>query len=139
LRLYAGILEQVCSNGLIVETGRVEQVRIPHLGFAAWMVESAVKHLADQLPRAFEQRERWRQLWLKQDEVLAFADAAASVRFDRDKWLVIPQDLLQARRRAKEEPTLWNTLNVVQESTMRAFGKNKHFKGVRTSNKLNNN
>ena len=49
LHLFAGIFEKVCANGLMVQRDG-ERVRLPHLGFAAWMVESAVRHLTGILP-----------------------------------------------------------------------------------------
>jgi hypothetical protein len=41
--LFAGLLELVCSNGLMVN--RKENVSIPHRGYAAWMVAAAVEQV----------------------------------------------------------------------------------------------
>jgi hypothetical protein len=83
LKLHAGIHEKVCANGLIVEREQTEQIRIPHLGIATWMVESAVTHLAEILSLAFGLRQKWRGITLKRDERVAFADAAIPLRFGK--------------------------------------------------------
>lgn len=118
LHLFAGIFEKVCANGLIVERGG-ERVRIPHLGFAAWMVESAVRHLTSILPGAFEDRGRWRGVMLRRDERLAFADAALSLRFDSARVEVDPEDVLRPRRLEQADFSLWSVMNTVQENLMR--------------------
>jgi hypothetical protein len=118
LHLYAGIFEKVCSNGLMVRRGG-DRVRLPHLGFSPWMVESAVKHLGRLMPGAFEEREGWRGLILKDDERLAFADAAATLRFCGQKYAVDSEDLLRPRRQAQADRSLWSVFNTVQENIMR--------------------
>src|SRR5262249_44857548 len=96
-----------------------DKVRIPHRGYAAWMVESGVRHLAKELTEAFTQRERWRSIVLKQDERLAFADAAIPLRFDCQKFAVDPDDLLRPRRSEQATGSLWHVLNSVHENIMR--------------------
>jgi hypothetical protein len=118
LQLYIGIMEKVCGNGLIVENGRAEEVRIPHLGFSAWLVESAVKHLTERLPKAFEQRERWRKVFLQRDARLAFADAAIFQRFN-SKFQVAPEEVLRPRRMQQADFSLWSVFNTIQENIMR--------------------
>jgi hypothetical protein len=118
VHLYAGILEKVCSNGLVIETGRAEEIRIPHLGYSAWMVEAAISRLTEVLPTAFEQRERWRHLLLPLDARLAFADAAIYLRFDR-KFEVDPWDVLRPRRAGQSDFSLWSVLNTAQENLIR--------------------
>jgi hypothetical protein len=118
LHLYAGIFEKVCANGLVVQRSG-ECVRLPHLGFSPWMVESAVKHLGRIMPGAFEERERWRGLMLKKDERLAFADAAMALRFRGEKHAVDADDLLRPRRREQADSSLWSVFNTVQENLMR--------------------
>jgi hypothetical protein len=118
LHLYAGIFEKVCSNGLVIQRGG-DRIRLPHLGFAAWMVEAAVKHLTAIMPGAFEERERWRGLVLKNDERLAFADAAKELRFGRGGYAVQAEDLLAPRRREQADKSLWSVFNTVQENIIR--------------------
>jgi hypothetical protein len=115
--LFAGLLELVCSNGLMVN--RKENVSIPHRGYATWMVAAAVEQVARLFRGAFEERERWMGIRLKRDEQLAFADAAISLRFDREAVEVDPVEVLTPHRWQQSEASLWNTLNSVQESILR--------------------
>jgi len=115
LQLYAGILERVCSNGLVIETGRAEDIRIQHLGYAAWMVEAAISRLTDILAAAFRQRERWSKLILPLDARLAFADAAIFRRFE-SKFTVEPEEVLRPRRMQQADFSLWSVFNTIQES-----------------------
>jgi hypothetical protein len=115
--LYAGLLELVCTNGLVVN--RKEHVSIPHRGYAVWMVSAAVEQIARQFRGAFEERERWRGIRLQRDEQLAFADAAISLRFDRQAVEVDPAEVLTPRRWEQAEPSLWHVFNTVQESILR--------------------
>ena len=116
LQLFAGIFEKVCSNGLMVQRSE-DRVRLPHLGFAPWMLETAVKHLGGILSAAFADRERWRVLMLEQDARLAFADAAAALRFEM--YSVEAEDLLRPRRWQQADRSLWSVYNTVQENIMR--------------------
>lgn len=116
LQLYAGIFEVVCSNGLMVQT-REDRVRLPHLGFAPWMIESAVEHLGRILSGAFADRERWRRMILEEDARLALADAAAALRFER--YAVEAEDLLRPRRWQQADRSLWSVFNTIQENIMR--------------------
>jgi hypothetical protein len=116
LHVYAGIFEKVCHNGLMVQQSG-DRVRLTHLGFAPWMVESAVKHLSGVLPGAFAQRERWRVLTLKEDERLALADAALVLRFR--SYAVEAEDLLRPRRREQADRSLWSVFNTIQEHIIR--------------------
>src|SRR5262249_40177526 len=108
----------VCTNGLIIDAGRAEPVRIPHLGYASWMVESAAKHLSAELPKAFEQRERWRKVVLQRDARLAFADAAIPLRVG-SQYSVEPDEVLRPRRHQQADFSLWSILNSVQEHIIR--------------------
>jgi hypothetical protein len=129
VHLFAGIFEKVCANGLIIErTG--ERVRIPHLGFASWMVESAVRHLTGILPGAFEERERWRAVMLRKDERLAFADAAISLRFESKRFEIDPEDLLRTWRYEQADFSLWSVMNTVQENIMRGGVRQKREDGT---------
>ena len=81
------------------------------------MIEPAVKHLCDILPAAFSDRERWRGLTIADDERLAFADAAAVLRFE--SYSVEAEDLIRPRRREQSDRSLWSVYNTVQENIMR--------------------
>jgi hypothetical protein len=114
--VIGGIFEKICGNGLCIFREKAMEIRMPHVGFSPWMVDAAVSHLAHAFPEAFDQRQRWRQIGLRPDEALAFADAAATLRFENS---VDPRELLRPNRWQQAEPTLWNVLNTVQENIIR--------------------
>jgi hypothetical protein len=116
-RLFGGILEKICGNGLVIER-LAEGIRIPHIGYSRWLVEAAASHLGLELPEAFRQRERWQKIVLSLDERLAFAEAAIALRYS-GKFEVEPTDLLRARRYQQADNSLWSVLNTVQEGMMR--------------------
>jgi hypothetical protein len=119
LHLYSGLLEFVCGNGLVIWREVQDRLTIPHVGDTAFFIEGAVRHFTGSIPGTFEQRERWRGIKLQRDEQLAFADAAISLRFDRDAVEVNPAELLTPRRWEQSEPTLYNVLNTLEENIIR--------------------
>jgi Domain of unknown function (DUF932) len=119
LHLFAGLLELVCGNGLVVWNEIQGKLTLPHVGDAAFFIEAAVRHFTASIPATFETRERWRAITLKRDEQLAFADAAITLRFDRQAVEVDPKEVLTPRRWEQSEPTLWNVFNSTQENLMR--------------------
>jgi hypothetical protein len=119
LHLYSGLLEFVCGNGLVVWRELQDRLTIPHVGDTAFFIEGAVRHFTETIPLTFEQRDRWRGIRLQRDEQLAFADAAISLRFDRQAVEVDPAELLTPRRWQQSESSLYNVLNTVQENIIR--------------------
>jgi hypothetical protein len=119
LHLFAGLLEIVCGNGLVVWNELQGKLTLPHVGDAAFFVEAAVRHFTASIPATFETRERWRDIQLRRDEQLAFADAAIDLRFDREAVEVDPKEVLTPRRWEQSEPSLWNVFNSVQENILR--------------------
>jgi hypothetical protein len=119
LHLFAGLLEIVCGNGLVVWREVQDRLTIPHVGDAGFFIEGAVRRFTASIPSTFEQRERWRGIRLQRDEQLAFADAAISLRFDRETVEVDPKEVLLPRRFEQSEPSLWNVFQCIQESLIR--------------------
>lgn len=119
LRLFGGIHEVVCSNGLIVWRELQDIERITHRGNAAEQLAAAIENVADTIPANLATRERWRGIRLERHEQLAYAEAIIALVFDGDKYAVAPSELLYPRHTGQREPTLWNTFNVVQEAILR--------------------
>jgi hypothetical protein len=119
LWLYAGLMEKVCSNGLIIDRGVAEHYGVPHRGYADGKVEDAIREIVNFIPEALGRRERMKSIRLGRDEQLRFAGVAVELRFDAGTQAVAPEDVLRVRHAGQSEPTLWNILNVVQENLMR--------------------
>jgi hypothetical protein len=118
-QLYAALLEKVCTNGLIVERGTAAHYRIAHTGYADAKVDVAVADLAGYFPDILARRDAMRELLLRPDGQLAFAQAAAALRFGDRPTTISPEALLTLRHSGQTAPTLWNTFNIVQENAIR--------------------
>lgn len=119
-RLMAGLFRLVCSNGLIVSESTVEDFRIRHSGNILHEIAGAVENMQRALPAIGERVERFQKLQLTQGEREVFARAALTARYGSPEESPIePAQILRAQRREDAEPTMWNTLNTVQESIVR--------------------
>jgi hypothetical protein len=119
-QLMAGIFRLVCSNGMVVGNGTIEQVRIKHTGDVIPSVIEGCNHILHRLPEASESVAEMNSLQLSAPEQAAFASAALQLRYDSPAETPITSDkLLTLKRRDDAQPTLWNTLNTVQENIIR--------------------
>lgn len=119
-KLMAGIFRLVCSNGMIVAESTIEDVRVKHTGNILAGVSEAVDRLSGSLPLLGSKIEQFQSLRLDRPEQEAFATAALSTRWEGANEAPIgAQSLLAPRRSEDMDPTLWNTLNTVQESLIR--------------------
>jgi hypothetical protein len=109
-----GLFRYVCTNGLMVDDGIVAAIKVPHRGTADGIIEASFE-VIDQMPRALESVESFRNLRLAPPERAAFATAALALRYD-DAAPITPEAVVRPRRTEDAEPTLWNTFNVAQEN-----------------------
>lgn len=118
-QLMAGIFRLVCSNGMVVGNGNFDEVRIKHTGDVIPAVVDGCIEILNRLPEVSEQVREWSGLQLTQGEQNAFAAAALATRYDEDEAPFDASKLLTLKRREDATPTLWNTLNTVQENVIR--------------------
>ncbi|MES2568663.1 MAG: DUF932 domain-containing protein [Verrucomicrobiota bacterium] len=119
-QLMAGIFRLVCSNGMVVGEGNIDEVRVKHTGDVIPSVIDGCIEILGRLPEVSEQVREWSDLRLTSGEQGAFARAALALKYDEDEPAPIAAEkLLTVKRREDEAPTLWNTLNTVQENTIR--------------------
>lgn len=119
-RLMAGLFRLVCSNGMVVSEGCIGDVRIPHKGDVTGQVIDGCIDIMDRLPEVDDKVRTWENLTLTDGEQRAFATAALAARYeDPAQAPVDAARLLTVRRREDTAPTLWNTLNAVQENVIR--------------------
>jgi hypothetical protein len=119
-RLMAGVFRLVCSNGLIVAASTIDEIKVRHSGNILGEISEAVDHMRAELPKIGSKIEQFQQLQLSAGEQEIFARAALTAKYGSYDDAPIPaKSILQARRTADESPTLYNTLNVVQESLIR--------------------
>lgn len=114
-KLDAGLFRLVCLNGMVVCDSTINQMNVRHTGSADGIIEASYE-IVEQFPRVLESVEQFSQLRLSAGQREAFGKAALELRYDEsDVAPVSVQQVVQPRRTADSDPTLWNTFNVVQE------------------------
>jgi hypothetical protein len=117
-QLMAGLFRLVCSNGLIIGEGDLRGVRIPHKGDIVSEVIEGAYTIVDETQQIDARVNDMRALALRPAEQEAFAEAAASLRWD-DAAPVQPRQLLAPRRADDQGADMWRTFNRVQENLER--------------------
>jgi hypothetical protein len=121
-RLYAGILEFACANGLVLGQFSVE-VRVRHIGFTAQKVKDALKEVVS----SFEtQKDIVRQMQNFNPSMLEVQRIAKEIARERitkregayDYTVTLPS-LLEVHREEDEGYDLWTIFNVIQENVLR--------------------
>jgi|688.fasta_scaffold170404_3 hypothetical protein len=118
-RLMAGIFRLVCGNGLVVAQNMIEDIRVPHKGDVTGQVIDGCVSLMEKLPEVNESVRSMASMQLTAGEQRAFATAALVARYEDKAAPVTPDQVLTLRRHEDAAPTIWNTLNTVQESLIR--------------------
>lgn len=121
-RLASGLFRLACCNGLIVASQELEDIRIGHTGNVGQRVLDGCISIVERLPRIGEEIAHFRSITLNSSERGAFAEAALVARFGVEingKAPITPDKALEVRRSADQKPTLWNTLNVLQENLLK--------------------
>lgn len=119
-QLMAGMFRLVCSNGMVVGSGNgFDEVRIKHTGNVIPAVIDGCIEILGRLPEVSSEMETFNRLQLTQGEQAAFASAALAIRYDENEAPFEAEKLLTVHRREDATPTLWNTLNTVQENVIR--------------------
>lgn len=113
--LSGGLFVLACSNGLIVSSATLQEMRVRHVGNVAGEVIDGSYRIIDEFPAMAGQVEAWRAQEVKPTQALAYAKAAQQLRWG-DTAPVTPEQLLRARRDVDNVPTVWATFNRVQEN-----------------------
>jgi len=118
-KLMAGMFRLVCLNGMIVADSLVGSLKVQHSGnITSKVIEGSFKVL-ENTNKAVEAAKSWSGIELSDDESLAFATAAHTVRFGAEDTTINPVRLLAARRPDDQGRDLWRTFNRVQENVIK--------------------
>lgn len=130
-RLMLGIFRLVCSNGMIVSSGQIDEIRIRHKGRDELLndVIDASYEIVGNAPKAFKQIDQWKNIELSPSEQEAYAAAAFELRGSTME--AEPQELLRLRRYADKGHDLWKTMNCVQENLIRGGYRARNSKNER--------
>jgi Domain of unknown function (DUF932). len=117
--LDLALLELRCLNGLMVDLGSREQLRILHRNFDSTDFETTLRELTSNFNDVMTSVDRWRGTVITERQQRAYADAAIELRWDGSKYAVDRDELIAPTRLEERERTLWNTYNVVQEKLIK--------------------
>lgn len=134
-RLMLGFFRLVCSNGMVVKSGQVDEIRVRHSGRETLLddVIEGTFEIISQAPRAVEQVAEWKETRLSRDEQRILAGAALTVRETAIE--VEADELLRPRRFADqgegESRDVYRTMNTIQERIVRGLAHGRDAKGER--------
>lgn len=123
-KLAAGLFRLVCSNGLVVPQGELDEVRIKHTGKSIVddVIQGSYRILAES-KLGIETAARWGQIQLSEGEQTALAIGAHHARFadaaGNVETPIEPNQLLRARRTDDRKNDLWTVFNRVQENVIK--------------------
>lgn len=123
-KLSAGLFRLICSNGLVIPQGELDEIRIKHTG--ANIVQDVIEgsfRVLGQSQQSIETAGRWSQLQLTDGEQTALAIGAHHARFADAAGIldtpIEPAQLLRARRNDDRKADLWTTFNRIQENVIK--------------------
>ena len=118
-KLMAGMFRLVCMNGMVVADSLIGSLKVQHSGDVTSKVIEGSFEVLKNTGKAIEAAKAWAEIQLSDDESLAFANAAHTVRFGAEDTTINPVRLLAARRPDDQGRDLWRTFNRVQENVIK--------------------
>lgn len=117
-QLRAGIYRMVCTNGLIVGNDLFCR-RVRHQGDVISNVVEGASQLLEIFPKSIEIAKEWQGIKISPQQQIAYAEAAATLKWQEDEIPVDAKQLVSPRRGADTAPDVWTTFNVVQENLIK--------------------
>lgn len=147
LTFRLGFYRMVCSNGLIIGSDLIPQIKVRHTSNGLLKLNDSVEELMEWRTVAMDNIEKMSSRKLSQDDYVKLALASAKIRMGEkftDK--IVP--LFESKRYEDNAPDLFTAFNVIQENVMRTgfYALNKEnnvatkvraIKGVNASLELN--
>src|SRR6266850_2088272 len=134
-KLSLGLYRVVCTNGLVVKSAGIDDIRVRHSGRAS-LIQEVIEgsyRIIEEAPKALAQVKQWQHLQLAPPEQEILAEAALELR---DSALTVPPRALLAPRRWEdgsphEARDLWRTMNVTQENLLKGGAQGHNEQGQR--------
>lgn len=118
-KMMLGMFRLVCTNGMVVSSGNVQELKARHSGRES-IVQEVLEgsfRIIEQAPKVVEQISQWQQRQLTGEQQVAYATAALELRDSTIKPSA--HQLLEYRRVADKGADVWTTFNRVQENIIR--------------------
>jgi hypothetical protein len=119
-QLLAGLYRPLCTNGLLCRMGDFAVIRVPHRASVIADVVAGALQITAQFERLGETVTAMAARVLSESEQQAFAETAFEIRWAKAEVRAAfgPAKMLEVRRPADDHPTLWHTLNRLQEAAL---------------------
>ena len=117
--LKAGLFRLVCSNGLVVATSVFGDIRIKHINYSLPEVSRAIETFAGGIEGVMASVDQMKRSFLSPDLKRKFAEEAVGLRWDHTRDPIHFTRLLQPRRAADDENSVWTVMNILQEKLLK--------------------
>jgi hypothetical protein len=119
-QLLAGLYRPLCTNGLLCRMGDFAVIRVPHRASVIADVVAGAIQITAQFERIGAVVTAMAARMLTESEQLAFARTAYEIRWAKveTRPLFAPAKMLEARREADANSSLWHSFNRLQEAAM---------------------
>lgn len=114
-KLDAGLFRLVCLNGMVVCDANIGQINVRHTGNSDSIIDASYS-IVEEFPKVLESVEQFSQLQISASQQQAYATAALALRYDENESPITAAQVVNPRRSADADRTLWNTFNTVQEN-----------------------
>ncbi|PHM37645.1 hypothetical protein Xmau_03863 [Xenorhabdus mauleonii] len=129
-QMIPGIFRFVCNNGLVCgET--FGDIRVPHKGDVVGQVIEGAYTVVDMFGKIKDSRDEMKDIQLGKGAQMAFAESVLEYKYD-NHVPVLPQDILEPRRREDNKNDLWTTYQRVQENIIKGGVRGKTVQGKKT-------
>lgn len=133
-QMMAGLFRFVCSNGMVVASSTVGEIRVQHSGDIVGRVIEGAFEVVKEFDRVTAAAEEMKAITLSAGEQQAFAGAALVAKYgevDAGAYPVTTDQVLRSRRYDDNGADLWKTFNRVQENLVRGGLRSKAASGRR--------
>jgi hypothetical protein len=147
LTFRMGFFRMVCSNGLIIGSDLIPQIKVRHTQNGLLKLDDSIDELMDYRIVAMDNIQKMENRKLNQDEIEKLTINSLKLRLD-DKFNDKLVPIFEAKRYEDKREDLFSVFNVIQENVMRTgfFALNKEtnvatkvraIKGITSSLELN--
>jgi hypothetical protein len=116
-----GLFRLVCENGLVIKDKDMGSFRERHTKMNFQEVKNLIDEKVSGLQGVVNTISKWNMVEMTDKQRYQFAVEALALRLsdDRQPEQYEVLDILNAKRKVDEQPTLWHTYNTVQENLIK--------------------
>jgi hypothetical protein len=118
-QMFAGLFRLLCTNGLVVAAGTVDEIRVPHTGNVVGRVIEGAYSVVEEFGRVRASADAMKAIELRPAVQQAFGRAAIVAKYGEETAPVTVDQVLTPRRAGDAGTDLWQTFNRVQENLVR--------------------